>query len=304
MALENPVPSSRLSQRFGPSSLGVEPAMYATVEKCFWANPGPFPGSKYYAHFHPALDRAAASGTPIYAGAAGKVSVAGWWDDTSGYKVEIWINGTTAFGHNHMKSVAVRVGQVVKRGQILGTVGATGVTTGAHTHYYVSVRERASDGVERTMLYDPLLFEKGGKYANDPRAQSIYEPAEDEELVDVDKTLPPMRCTVPINIKLFTEPRFDAPYNAMPADVVTNAPYEVTGASYRVGSGTSDRWLEVGYKNQRRYVPKINVKLEECGLAGPPTDCATEVLKAKEELQAAWLAYDDKRNHKSERPKL
>lgn len=286
MALDNPVPTGHISQRFAVSTIVAEPKMFATAEKAYWYSNGNgnFPGARLYAHFHPAVDRAAPRGTPIYASAGGKVSIAKFVDTTSGNKVEVWINGTTAYGHNHMDTIQVRVGQIVKRGDILGTIGTTGYVTGAHTHYYLSVVEKVGLTL-RTMLYDPLLFEAGGKYADDPRVQSMYE--KEDELVDVARVRPPTIAQIAggKSLKLFVEPNFQAKYNEVFQDQELNAPYEVEGAPYKHGTGTMTTWLEVGYRNQRRYIPIVNCTLVEPG--NKPADCGPAV-EAKQQEWEAW----------------
>ncbi|MDR0310754.1 MAG: M23 family metallopeptidase, partial [Acidobacteriota bacterium] len=86
--------------------------------------------------FHSGIDLAAGQGTPIAATADGIVSHSGWTAD-SGYVVvlEHGLGFSTIYAHN--KSNAVKVGQQVRRGDIVGHVGATGRTTGPHVHYEV-----------------------------------------------------------------------------------------------------------------------------------------------------------------------
>lgn len=87
--------------------------------------------------FHEGLDFAAPQGTPIYATADGNVTVAG--NTGNGYGNHVVINHgygyETLFGH--MVRVKVRVGEQVKRGQVIGWVGSTGKSTGPHCHYEV-----------------------------------------------------------------------------------------------------------------------------------------------------------------------
>jgi murein DD-endopeptidase MepM/ murein hydrolase activator NlpD len=55
----------------------------------------------------------------------------------------------------HMSRWAVRVGQSVKRGDLLGYVGSTGLSTGPHLHYEVRVNGRAVDPL-RYILPDAI----------------------------------------------------------------------------------------------------------------------------------------------------
>jgi murein DD-endopeptidase MepM/ murein hydrolase activator NlpD len=87
--------------------------------------------------FHAGLDFSAPQGTPIYATADGTVTTSG--NTGNGYGNHVIINHgygyETLFGH--MVRVKARVGQPVKRGEVIGWVGSTGKSTGPHCHYEV-----------------------------------------------------------------------------------------------------------------------------------------------------------------------
>lgn len=87
-----------------------------------------------YRRMHSGLDFRARSGTPIYAVTDGTVNYAG---RNGGYGnfVRIRHTGNLATGYAHMSRIAVRNGQEVKRGQVIGYVGSTGLSTGPHLHY-------------------------------------------------------------------------------------------------------------------------------------------------------------------------
>ncbi len=90
--------------------------------------------------FHAGMDIAAPTGTEIFAAADGIVLSAG---PDAGYGNSILIDHgygiTTRYGH--LSKVAVVVGQEVKRGQVIGSVGMTGRATGPHLHYEVHVQD-------------------------------------------------------------------------------------------------------------------------------------------------------------------
>jgi len=92
--------------------------------------------------WHPGLDIAADTGTPIFATAAGTVIASGW---NGGYGIQVTINHgygvTTSYAHNSEN--AVRVGQKVKKGQLIAYVGNTGFSTGPHLHYEVRINGNA-----------------------------------------------------------------------------------------------------------------------------------------------------------------
>ncbi len=87
-----------------------------------------------YARMHKGLDIAAPMGAPIRAPMDGVVQMAGW---AGGYGkfVKLSHGQGMATGFGHMSRIAVASGTRVQRGQVIGFVGSTGVSTGAHLHY-------------------------------------------------------------------------------------------------------------------------------------------------------------------------
>ena len=73
-------------------------------------------------------------GTPIYAVTDGTVTFAGRHGGYGNF-VRIQHGGGLATGYAHMSRIAVRSGQQVRRGQVIGYVGSTGLSTGPHLHY-------------------------------------------------------------------------------------------------------------------------------------------------------------------------
>jgi len=102
----------------------------------------PVGGDNYVSQFfwsgHHAIDIAAPYGTPVYAAAAGTVVYAGWRSYTGGGNV-IWVReGAKLYTtYNHLSYWAVRAGQTIRAGQVIGRVGTSGVTTGPHLHFEV-----------------------------------------------------------------------------------------------------------------------------------------------------------------------
>lgn len=82
---------------------------------------------------HNGLDIAAPNGTPLYAMSKGTVIKAGFFP-TSGNKVEIRYWDGTVSKYLHMSRIDVRKGQTVMPGDIVGAVGNTGRSFGAHLH--------------------------------------------------------------------------------------------------------------------------------------------------------------------------
>ncbi|MDE3252181.1 MAG: M23 family metallopeptidase [Bacteroidota bacterium] len=96
---------------------------------------------------HQGLDFSAPIGTPIYATADGKVVDAGF--NTGGYGNRVVINH--GFGYEtlygHMVRIKARVGEMVKRGEVIGYVGNSGKSTAPHCHYEVHKRGIAVDPI-------------------------------------------------------------------------------------------------------------------------------------------------------------
>jgi murein DD-endopeptidase MepM/ murein hydrolase activator NlpD len=93
---------------------------------------------------HTGLDFRAQAGDPVRATANGKVSSAGW---AGGYgrMVEIDHGNGLASRYGHLSEIGVKVGDVIKIGQVIGAVGSTGRSTGPHLHYETRIDGEAVD---------------------------------------------------------------------------------------------------------------------------------------------------------------
>ena len=87
-----------------------------------------------YVRMHSGIDFAASWGSPIYAVNDGSVSYAGWHGGHGNY-VRLNHGGGISTGYGHMSRLAVSSGMTVQRGQVIGYVGSTGLSTGPHLHY-------------------------------------------------------------------------------------------------------------------------------------------------------------------------
>ncbi len=87
---------------------------------------------------HYGLDLAAPTGTPVVASASGRVVFAGDRLIT-GYSIVLeHLPGVYGL-YYHMDSLATETGAFVRRGEVIGTVGATGLVTGPHLHWEIRV---------------------------------------------------------------------------------------------------------------------------------------------------------------------
>jgi murein DD-endopeptidase MepM/ murein hydrolase activator NlpD len=91
---------------------------------------------------HEGVDISAARGTPILAAAKGTVTFSGWM---TGYGNTVQIDHghgyVTLYGH--ADKILVRRGQVVRRGDVVGQVGSTGIATSTHLHYEIRIGGKA-----------------------------------------------------------------------------------------------------------------------------------------------------------------
>ena len=87
--------------------------------------------------FHPGMDFTAETGTPIYSTGDGVIEVAD--NLAQGYGNHVVVNH--GFGYQtlygHMSKIKAKVGQKVLRGELIGYVGSTGLSTAPHIHYEV-----------------------------------------------------------------------------------------------------------------------------------------------------------------------
>ena len=92
---------------------------------------------------HKGVDFAAPRGTPIIAAGSGVIREAGWKGSFGRY-IRIRHNATYDTAYAHMSRIAPNIhpGSRVKQGEIIGYVGSTGRSTGAHLHYEVMVNNR------------------------------------------------------------------------------------------------------------------------------------------------------------------
>jgi murein DD-endopeptidase MepM/ murein hydrolase activator NlpD len=111
--LKAPVQYSRISSRYTPRR-------FHPVQRRWKAHKG--------------TDYAAATGTPIWATANGVVSKSGYTRGNGNY-VKIKHTNKYSTQYLHMSRRAVRVGERVKQGEVIGYVGSTGLATGPHVCY-------------------------------------------------------------------------------------------------------------------------------------------------------------------------
>ncbi len=131
-----PIPHATVSQGFGPTAYVFE-AAYAG-----------FP------HFHTGIDLSVPLGTPVFAAADGVVVLARPMTDAAGalvgYGNYVIIQHDAGLKtlYGHLLAIAVKEGDQVKRGQLVGLVGSTGNSSGPHTHFEVRIDNSPVDPLQ------------------------------------------------------------------------------------------------------------------------------------------------------------
>lgn len=128
-----------------------------------------------YAHFNKGIDLGAPVGTPIDSNVSGKVvAVSNDPNHSSGWGKFVWVQAADGTIHQwgHMDSVNVKVGDTVAQGQVVGTSGDTGKSTGPHVSYDVQ-----KDG----QYIDPSPWvggtaASGGQQMTQPRGRNYSDP--------------------------------------------------------------------------------------------------------------------------------
>lgn len=154
-----------------------------------------------YRRMHAGVDFRARHGTPIVAVTDGRVTGAGRMGGC-GNAVRLRHGNGIDTRYCHMSRIAVRSGQTVKRGQVIGYVGSTGLSTGPHLHYemyrggkhvnpasvsFVTRRQLAGADLEqfRSTLQKLKTVEEGAALAD--LEQTPEEAATEEPVREIDK---------------------------------------------------------------------------------------------------------------------
>ena len=115
---------------------GATPSLwpaYGWLSGTFGGRPDPFTGEPA---FHQGIDISTEKGQPVYATANGTVESAAPNGDY-GNMIALKHDFGLATRYGHLSRFNVKVGETVKRGDIIGYVGSTGRSTGAHLHYEI-----------------------------------------------------------------------------------------------------------------------------------------------------------------------
>ena len=118
--------------KFRPTIMPVQDGEVWMTSGFGWRK-GPFTGVN---ELHSGVDLSGKKGMPIIATADGVVKNAGF-DSLFGNKVIISHDVRFETTYGHMLKIKVKEGERVKRGQVIGLMGSTGLSTGNHVHYEI-----------------------------------------------------------------------------------------------------------------------------------------------------------------------
>lgn len=130
---------------------------------------------------HNGVDFTAKRGTPVRAVADGKILYAGWRKGGYGRMIEIKHDSIYATRYAHLQGLArgIRRGVTVQKGQIIGYVGSSGRSTGAHLHFELY----------RDQEYvDPLKFEIPPEDRIEPDLRRVFDNAKQLFLTELAAT--------------------------------------------------------------------------------------------------------------------
>ncbi|GAA3998207.1 M23 family metallopeptidase [Sphingomonas humi] len=111
-----------------------------------------------FIRMHNGIDYGASWGSPIVAAADGQVVRAGW---AGGYgrQVRIAHEGGLVTSYSHMSRIVAGEGGIVRRGELIGYVGSSGLSTGPHLHYEVLKDGTPVNPLGVTLVSRPVLNE-------------------------------------------------------------------------------------------------------------------------------------------------
>ena len=99
--------------------------------------------TQYYSGYHPAIDMAAATGSPVYATTDGVVAATGYLLAGGGLMVKVNHDGGYSSYYAHLSAINTSIGQRVNNSTQIARVGSTGWATGPHLHFMVWKNQQA-----------------------------------------------------------------------------------------------------------------------------------------------------------------
>lgn len=118
------------------------PLKHSQMSSAFGMRTSPISGKW---QFHKGIDLAAPEGTDVYACQSATVSTCGINDATYGNYIILDHGGGMTSVYAHLSAIAIKKGQTIYRGQLIGKVGHTGMATGPHLHFEIRINSKPSD---------------------------------------------------------------------------------------------------------------------------------------------------------------
>lgn len=148
--LESSFLEKRVNERLMPTTLPVKNAILGSA---YGHRSDPIAGLRA---MHEGIDFNAETGTPVVSAADGVVASASYHNEF-GNLIDVDHGAGLLSRYAHLSRLDVKAGQIVKRGDLIGAVGSTGRSTGAHLHFEVRMFGAAQN---------PALFlQKGDEFA-------------------------------------------------------------------------------------------------------------------------------------------
>lgn len=222
--------SFRCTQDFGPTSFRGEPAVT-------WAGGEAIPAG-YYAHFHRGIDLGNGKcGDDVIAAEAGRVTIAGKTSVDGAIRVVIDHGGEWMTGYWHLASEVVSVGQLVTKGQKIGTLGTTGHSTACHLHFYVKQGNRYKDPWRRLAQNVTVVVKGAGvniraTAGSGTTLGALFASTKDDGLI--------YRASEHVDLGPFSQPR--------------KWGGTVTGGTYTIAGVVGKTWEKIDFDGTWRYV--------------------------------------------------
>ncbi|SDH58641.1 Peptidase family M23 [Arthrobacter subterraneus] len=111
----------------------ISPLQFLSPSSPFGVRTSPITGQNN--EFHSGQDFAAPCGTRVFSADAGIVRAVGWHPWGGGNRVEVDHGNGLVTTYNHLEGIAVKTGDRVGAGQVIATIGTSGLSTGCHLHF-------------------------------------------------------------------------------------------------------------------------------------------------------------------------
>lgn len=272
------------------------------------------PPTKGASSYHPAIDIAAPAGTPVKAAAGGIVVTSGRMGGL-GNVVIVDHGGGTISEYGHLSELIAQRGQRVEQGQVIGKVGSTGISTGAHLDYRVKTGGRYVDPRTGKFSTDELAAGQAGMKAEESAAakETRQTNAFNAEMADINQSIIAARRPIVTSyeqdlelaeeaIKIETDRQNQAYLAAASEDKITAAQAElliaknnelasakVNAAKERETERAKRAQGEVQIAREQIEVDVKQAELDQAKTAGERKDVALRLLDAELELERLKL---------------